>query len=82
MLSIIEKERIVENSIILLKELRESLRGSHQKSNLEEIIPIVTSELFSILEAEKLDHKLVDIFEGMPNWKDLEYLEYSLNKPS
>ncbi len=70
MLSIIEKEIIIDTTIDSLVQIREDLRRRSKKSPLEVNIPFLAERLKTIEYAERQDHVMVDIFEGHPLWKD------------
>ena len=72
MISIIEKEHIIDSSMLMLSQLREDLRKRAKKSAFESYIPIICRRLNDIVQSEIEDHKVVDIFEGLPSWKDKE----------
>jgi len=72
MLSILEKESTIDQSLMMLSQLREDLRRRHKKSPYESYIPIICSMLNSIIKSEIQDHTVVDIFEGLPSWKNKE----------
>lgn len=77
-MNISEKEQIIYTTISYLEFLREDLKTCTDRSPLEGLLPVYISGLQSLINDNKIKHRLIDAFKGIKSWDDLGHLEEPL----